>query len=343
MQLARKMLKPKGFHGFIIPKPFIYSSTWTKIRDVFEQEIFQIVDCGKVWKEVKLEQIIYISKNGENFKSYENLMLKNERFEFVERVEKDLIGKFGFFPNGVSKTEISIALKMLEQKKRLFEISKSNRGGMFQKEVLKTGDLEVLGGANIQKYEIKNVKGFISKDLELTENSYFRENSLLIQEIVAHVQNPIDHIKITGTISNDNFVILDTVFQITPNSEFSNRYILALLHSKILNWFVYRFIFAKAIRTMHLTNSVLKKIPIPEISIQKQKPMIQLVDEVIELKSKISKFKKHFDKLSAIDKIEISEEIEKSEKRISEIENELDKTVFKLYGLNSDEIKIIES
>jgi adenine-specific DNA-methyltransferase len=216
---------------------------------------------------------------------------------------------------------------------------------MFQKHVSQNGNLAVLGGKNIGRYETKQVKGFISNNLEITENSYLRENSVLVQEIVAHIQNPKDHIKIIGTLIDDiqNYVLLDTIQQVTLNSDFSNRFILALLHSTLINWFVYRFIFAKAIRTMHLSNQVLKKIPIPQISQEQQQPIIDFVDEVINLKSKISKYKKHFDKLSAVEKIEISEEIEKAENRISEIEKELDKIVYKLYDLNENEIRIIES
>jgi type I restriction-modification system DNA methylase subunit len=121
MQLSRRMLKPKSFHGFIIPKPFIYSSSWAKIRDVFENEIFKIVDCGKVWKEVKLEQVIYISQLDGNFESYKNYVLEKEKFVEVGENGKDLIGKFGFYLNGVSKSEIDIALKMLKQKRTFWK------------------------------------------------------------------------------------------------------------------------------------------------------------------------------------------------------------------------------
>lgn len=47
MQLAYKLVRGKGKHSFIIPKPFIYSSTWEKIREFFVDEINLIADCGK--------------------------------------------------------------------------------------------------------------------------------------------------------------------------------------------------------------------------------------------------------------------------------------------------------
>jgi len=42
-----------------------------------------------------------------------------------------------------------------------------------------------------------------------------------------------------------------------------------------MNWYTYRFIFAKAIRTFQFSNDVIKKIPIPKISEDEQKPFIE--------------------------------------------------------------------
>ncbi len=50
-----KLLNEKGIGGFIVPKPFVYSSNWIKTREIILDYILQIVDVSKVWKEVKLE------------------------------------------------------------------------------------------------------------------------------------------------------------------------------------------------------------------------------------------------------------------------------------------------
>ena len=59
-------------------------------------------------------------------------------------------------------------------------------------------------------------------------------------------------------------------------------------------------------------------------------------------KEKIKKYNKHFDTLNAVDKIEIKEEIEKIESSIVQSIKEIDNMVYELYGLNDDEIKIVE-
>ncbi len=73
-----------------------------------------------------------------------------------------------------------------------------------------------------------------------------------------------------------------------------------------------------------------------------QEAFIVLVDEILESKNRIKKYKKHYESLSAVDKIEINEAIEKLELRVVACENEIDAMVYKLYGLSDEEIGIVE-
>jgi tetrahydromethanopterin S-methyltransferase subunit B len=67
-----------------------------------------------------------------------------------------------------------------------------------------------------------------------------------------------------------------------------------------------------------------------------------LIDKIFDSKQKIAKYNKHFESLNAIEKIEIKEEIEKLENIINETIHKIDEMVYKLYGLSSEEIKIVE-
>jgi len=73
-----------------------------------------------------------------------------------------------------------------------------------------------------------------------------------------------------------------------------------------------------------------------------QDDFIVLVDEILSAKETLKKYKKHFDSLNAIDKIEIKEATEKLEARVVECEKEIDTMVYALYGLSADEIEILE-
>ena len=345
MQKSYQILKQNGKHGFIIPKSFIYASNWKKIRELFLSELHLVVDCGKVWDNVKLEQVIYLLDKNITTTFYKNLLLFNDNFNFISNIPKELYSEYNFLLNNVNNLEQDIAKKIKSDTYNLLEISViSNRGGMFQKSVSNIGETIVLAGSNIQRFEIKKNKGYIVDTNNLTENSFLRNNSVLFQEIIAHVMNPTDHIKLTGTIINNNFndyTILDTIQQITLKSNFSNKFILALLNSKLLNWYIYRFIFAKAIRTMHFSNQVISRIPIPKASANEQKPFITLVDTILISKETIFKYNKYIDNLNTLEKIEIKEEIEKLKITINKSIDKIDSMVFQLYKLEDDEIEII--
>src|SRR3989338_1116864 len=61
---ANELLKKDGKLGFIVPKALCFASNYKKIREFIWDNVETIVDCGKVWKEVKLEQVIFILSKG---------------------------------------------------------------------------------------------------------------------------------------------------------------------------------------------------------------------------------------------------------------------------------------
>jgi adenine-specific DNA-methyltransferase len=133
----------------------------------------------------------------------------------------------------------------------------------------------------------------------------------------------------------------DILYLRQKDKNFNIKYILALLNSKLY----YTWLYYKGKRkgeTLELYVTPVSQIPIKDIPKKEQEPFINLVNIIIESKEKIAKYNKHFDSLNAVDKIEIKEEIEKLESLINNNINEIDTMVYKLYGLNSDEVKIVE-
>ncbi|WP_457748674.1 Eco57I restriction-modification methylase domain-containing protein [Sulfurimonas sp.] len=131
-------------------------------------------------------------------------------------------------------------------------------------------------------------------------------------------------------------VIFDT------NDDLDVKYLLALLNSKTLN-FRYKSIGKQTGSGVYeyFENGV-GKLPIPNIPKEEQEPFIKLVNIIIDAKENIAKYKKHFESLNAVDKIEIKEDIEKLEDLVKSNIDEIDSMVYELYGLSGDEIKIIE-
>ncbi len=284
MKLSMTLLKEGGINSFIVPKPFIYASNWHKIRHFIFDNLWLLVDCKQVWKEVKLEQVIYSATKDRKYTEYQAGKRTGESFTNRSSIAKSLVEEFGFFLNDVSEQDINIARKVKAKHKTLKDFGENQRGGMFQRDITKeSSGRKVLGGDSIHRYLTVGIKGFLPHGIDIDERAELRDNAVLVQNIIAHIQNPVEHIKITATVEGGDYLILDTINQIALNDEISNKYILLILNSKLINWYVYRFIFAKAIRTMHFDNKVTDRIPIPVLSIDEQQPFIEVADSLLSL------------------------------------------------------------
>jgi len=118
------------------------------------------------------------------------------------------------------------------------------------------------------------------------------------------------------------------------------KYLLAILNSKLSEWYFSKISVTTGQGTILWKKYKLELLPIAIAD--NETPFINLVDEILSAKETLKKYKKHFDKLSANDKIEIIEETEKLEARVVECEKEIDAMVYALYALSVDEIGIVE-
>ncbi len=322
---ALNLMSSDGINGYIIPKSLTYSSRWQKTRDILKKGLRILVDCGKVWQEVNLEQSIYIYFKNKEFASYDSLIREDLEFLQLGTISKFDVEKFGFFLNGVTPEEITLAHKLKESEIYLDTHVTNTRGAGLQSDIVEkaTNNLKVLSGAQIQSFHVDGARGYIS-DSNIPDNARVVSDSILVQNIVAHVQNPVDHIKIISTIPTQDIsqlIILDTVNQLKNNSSLSTYFFLGLLHSELINWFVYRFIFAKAIRTMHFDGPVTQRIPMPEMDLG-DKETQHLYQKVVDLAMDLTKNpqKRNEDKLS-----------------------QLNEKVYKLYRINDEEMNLIKS
>ena len=317
IERALNLLRDLGIQSYIVPKAFTYSSNYKFVREYVSPYLIRIVDCGKAFENVKLEACIEFVNKGIKTKQYENLLYENKSFNFLGTINKETKDVFGFYLNGVTKTSIDIAMKMVSNSVFLGEISYNERGDLLQQYLNSKVGKAVIGGINIDRYGIKNVKGFIEDGISYRSNATIKKNSLLFQNIVAHITQPYPQIKLIGCVPlNEDYLILDTINQIRIRKDFDNKYIWALLNSKLLCWYVYLFIYAKAVRTMHFDRVSTDRIPIKFID--KDLTIISLVDDIIETKR-------------------INRKAD-----TSKVEQKIDYLVYKIYGLTYDEVLIVD-
>ena len=328
---AFELLGKNGKLGFIIPKAFCFASNWEKIREYIWDYVEAIIDCGKAWKEVKLEQVVFIVNKGKKTNSYASGKFEKGNLKILGKIGKKDAKEFGFFLNGVSEAELAIAKKIKTNSIMLNDISVNQRGAILQKFISEVGDKEVIGGAQVQKFGITGIKGKVDSRKVKNEQAFIKNNSLLVQNIIAHIENPIDHIKITACVpQNKNYWIVDTVNQITLNNGINPFAIWCLLNSKLINWYAYRFIFGKAIRTMHFDNAVTDRLPIPKNIKDNQAVLVELAKKIINLGQELQTISPDTDKYAGLGN------------KIDHLENEMNQKIYKLYELADKEIKTIE-
>ena len=186
----------------------------------------------------------------------------------------------------------------------------------------------------------KPLRRVVGEKYIVNNKGLIKNNSILVQNIVAHIMNPVPHIKIIAMPSSildnkDEYILLNTVNQLENISNLDTKFILAILNSKLISWYAYRFIYSKAIMTMQFDNPTTSRIPMPVIDLSNSShkevhdKIVVLVDNIIELNKKVNT-EKNPNSLNMINR------------QILACEKQLNLLVFGLYGLSANDIKIIE-
>lgn len=344
--LLKNFLKDNCRGGYIIPKSFIYASNWESSRDLMIDDLFELVDCGKVWKEVKLEQVITLFEKGLKNDSYITSIREDKEIKRIGNINKNTYKEFGFYLNAVSNDELNIAYKMNVSKKYINDYCINRRGVGYQKYCVEDVNPKeeyyfVLGGKNISRYYFpENNKKYILKKYVDDNKAFIDKNSILAQRIVSYTEIPKPSIairSITADMINnlDKYMIVDTINQLSNNSNLSSRFISAILNSKLISWYTYSFIYARAIMTMQFDNPVTSRIPMPVIDLSNSShkevhdKIVVLVDNIIELNKKVNT-EKNPNSLNMINR------------QILACEKQLNVLIYKLYDLSEDEINIID-
>ncbi|MEX0595986.1 MAG: TaqI-like C-terminal specificity domain-containing protein, partial [Candidatus Paceibacterota bacterium] len=126
--------------------------------------------------------------------------------------------------------------------------------------------------------------------------------------------------KLTASIDDEKQFCLNTVmcFSKIEETGLSNEFLVGLINSKLMSFYFYYFIFNQAIRTMHFMPGYADRLPIHNNSKSFHNDISDLVNKILKVKS------------------------QNSEADTSKLDQEIDRLVYELYGLNEEEIGIVE-
>jgi tRNA1(Val) A37 N6-methylase TrmN6 len=286
-----KLLKPNGILGFIIPKKSLYGESWSGLRmDYWKKyDLIFLLDTSKSFNDVLLEAASFGIRKSMNQSSKVLLSYLNEENiinEFSE-VEKEYI-----FQNNNTVQIYKILFTDLYEK----VVNDSYIG-------LASGDLglaigtkfysdspkeyKLLKGIDIRKWAIKENRYLDNKEnLKWDDARRFLKPKVIAQRIIAHIENPNPHIKITACFDEEGIIITNTLTAFKLNEKIDPKFWLAYLNSKFLSFYTYNFIYSRAIRTMDFYDFYIQQLPVPKIMIEdtnKQKSIINNAELLIQL------------------------------------------------------------
>jgi hypothetical protein len=266
IERSSQLLSPEGRCGLIVPKPLTYSFAWRHLRRFLEGRIVHLVDMSRVWNEVRLEQVILVFDDSlrpaDGSYSYRSGNGNARRL----RMPRAIGQRFDCLPCALDIAERRKLAALRLSDATVGDLCQTFRGLPLQRELGKApaGALAVIGGRDLQRWRVRSVSGYVRTDVERQALAPFKREKLLFQNIIAHVARPRPHILLIGSYDRQQRVTLDTVNNLVPRAASVNLHgVLGLLHSELVNWFVYSVVYNRAIRTMHFDQYFLDKIPLP--------------------------------------------------------------------------------
>ena len=319
-----RLMKSDGVLAFIVPKSLLFVENWHSLLFALLGKTRVLVDVEASFKNVRLEQAIFVYDTcyTENF--YTACKFINETWVRKTPISHSCPNQFQAWICDVSAEEIQLGLKLNQIGTSMRDISETKRGLSWQRLLKESGDIPVIGGDNIIRYGTNNIKGFVSSkslDPPTEKIEFLQKPKVISQRIVAHIEDPKPHIKITSTVDPTGDVLsVDTVINtVLTDENFTPIFISSILNSELINWYAHKFIFSSAIRTMDFDKYYVSKIPIPIVTPEEQQPIVDLAKRIMAAK------------------------VENPLANCSVDERKIDKRVYDLYRLTDAEVQTVKS
>lgn len=322
-----QLLGVKSHIAYIIPNTFLRVTSYHEARkylidnyvlknisdfgaNVFESATTTAIVLVAKKESPKAEHLIKISQSFIEGNYIKQEILKNNDYVIATNVN-DLIQKI---IDVIKKETVELGTLC---KELIFGVVITKNHSEVVSETYKKGWKPFLEGRDISRYLIKPITKYLNYEPNLLHRSRTKEifevNEKLLIQRISGGSTPLkvayDDKQLYNKESINNLIL-------TNDRSVDIKYILALLNSKLLNWF-YNFQFTnESTLTVNISKEYLSRIPIKMIAKTLQQPFITLVDKIIQFKE--------------------------NGKDTTALEAKIDQMVYALYNLTYDEACMIE-
>ncbi|TMS41016.1 MAG: hypothetical protein FGO69_09660 [Methanobacterium sp.] len=326
------LVRFNGVLSFIIPKKSLYGDSWEEFREDYlnKYNILFILDSSKAFEKVLLEaEAFALQKNMKDSCVKLSFLTKKDIVKEFSKTKKEMI----FMPNRTIQIYKSLyphIFKNIEDKSIIGGFVEGILGLPIGRDFYSDtkDEFKLLKGIDIERWVVKDHRYLKNKDnLNWDNAKVFLKPKIIAQRIVAHIENPVPHIKLTACLDDEGIIITNTLIAFELDNKINPKYWLGYLNSKFLSWYAYNFIYSRAIRTMDLYNTYIQQLPIPKIILTNQdyqKSIIDLVDQILMIQ-KNNKYTK-----------------DDANIKTRKLELEIDKLVCESYGMKLEELEGLE-
>ncbi len=334
IEQSLNILKPNGVATFITPNTWLKLSYFQKLRQLILQKNSLVMiseTFDKVFESATVNTIIFMIQKSCPTKKTQLISEDLGSFVIIE----------GFFDDdfSINFIEKDSLIKKVDQSgyqlKDIYEVTqgliayasrKQSRIWTAKRKQTKL-HRKILYGREISPYRINWQGDYLKYGswLHRKRPDYVFDNPKIF---VQRIRNPKLKRRIIATLDTKQYLATNGLSIILEKQDPTHyvplEFALALLNSKLINhWFSFYF------KDVNIKPEQLRKIPIPFIILMKtreQKPFIDLVDKIL-----------------AITKGDDYLESPVKQAKVREYEKKIDQLIYKLYGLTTEEIKIIEN
>lgn len=345
------MLQEGGWLGFVIPKSLLRVDSYRGIRNYLLKKckIKSITDIGRGFEEVGYEVVTIVAQKTTQ-KHAKNTIEINTDIENLDThayhhhlAEQSFFEKEGLFLIYVTKEVQPIYEKMhaedcvpLGGETGIADIWRglpiSVNSSFISSDKTRPTDLKCLQGESIGRY-VNKTSPILWLHQDATRDYEAAIKRLMRKKIV--VQNIVtSRVRCVGTYDDEALVNIDTITNVSVKDDrFDEKYVLAIMNSKLMTWYIRDVIFNRAELTMHMDDPYLGQLPLKIVPRKQQKTIIGIVDRLLDLRKVLGKTEYT---------LFTHEVYNKAVREHTRLNARLDELVFKLYGLTEKEKETIK-
>lgn len=344
------LLKNHGLFGFIIPNNILRTTTYDIMRKFILDncKILKIVDLGSgVFEGVTVSTIILIlEKENDKVKRDKNkLMIFSDINNLSNKKE---VGQKGFLDNTSytfnitsGKEGVELFEKIEKDTHPLGEIAIIHAGGIAtgknKKEMIENNPKnskykKLLEGKDIKPYYPQFTNKYILYDKKLLYRA--RDESIFLspEKIITQRIGGGSNVLVVSYDDQQFYTFNSTNTILLKDKNYPLKYILALLNSKLINWYYVSKFTNKSELTVNISKTFLEQLPIKIPSETQKQRIMGLVNQMLSLRKKL------FD----MGNKNTSETKELNDKIIS-LNKEINEIIYQLYEITEEEKRIVEN